>query len=301
MHYKKGNYKVALEWINRSVELIEIKFDFDDIKNIDQIFKDMIAEIFFKRSEILVQLHNSFEDPDNSPEDPDGILLFNDLNKAIELCPENARYLTVRSEMYQAILQPHLALEDIEKAAELEPNDSYILSVLHNAFRQVELYNTYKSSSETINLIDKGEGNQIEFKSSFSLNLYTQKKRDIDIETTSLKTLVAFLNTSGGDLIIGIKDDSSVFGIHKDGFKSEDEYKRKIAEQVRVRIGPELGIYLDYIFDEYQDEIILRIHCDTLPENQVAFLDGKLYIRNSSESVELSTQQAMDWQSKRQE
>ena len=292
-YYKNGNYEVALEWINRSVELLEIKFVFDDLKNFDQTDKEVIAEIFSKRSEIRVKLGYN-------PDDTGCILLLDDLTKAIELCPENAQYLTVRSEINLAILRPGLALEDIEKAAELEPNDSYILSVLHDAFRQLELYRTYKSSSETINLIDKGEGNQIEFKSSFSLNLETQKKRDIVIETTSLKTLVAFLNTRGGDLIIGIEDDTSVFGIHKDGFKSEDAYKRKIAEQVRVRIGPEFGSYLDYIFDEYQDEIILRIHCDMLPENQVAFLDGKLYIRNSSESVELSTKQAIDWQSKRQ-
>ena len=74
---------------------------------------------------------------------------------------------------------------------------------------------------------------------------------------------------------------------------------RKIADLVKVRIGPEFGKFLDYIFDEYQEEIILRIHCDKLPENQAAFLDGKLYVRNSAESVELSTKQAMDWQSKR--
>jgi len=292
-YYKNGSYDDAFQWINRSVELVEIKYKFDDLKNFDQTIKDVIAEIFFKRSEIRVKLHRPNDDPDCT-------LLLDDVTKAIELRPEDTQYLTVRSEIYLAILQPALALEDIEKAVELEPDNPYILSVLHDAFRQLELYRTYKSSSETISLIDKGEGNRIEFKSSFSLNLETQKKRDKDIETASLKTLVAFLNTSGGDLIIGIKDDTSVFGIHKDGFKSEDAYKRKIATQVKVRIGPEFGTYIDYIFDEYQDEIILRIHCNMLPANQIAFLDVKLYIRNSAESVELSTKQAMDWRATRQ-
>ena len=65
----------------------------------------------------------------------DCILLIDDITKAIELCPENSQYLTVRSEIYLAILMPDLALEDIEKAAALNPDDPNILSVLESAER----------------------------------------------------------------------------------------------------------------------------------------------------------------------
>ncbi len=122
----KGHFEVAFEWINRSVELVETKFSFDDLGNFDQTIKDVIAEIFFKRSEIRVKL------PDQ-PDDPDCILLIDDVTKAIKLCPENSQYLTVRSEIYLAILMPDLALEDIEKATALNPDDSNILSVLEAA------------------------------------------------------------------------------------------------------------------------------------------------------------------------
>ena len=84
--------------------------------NFDQTIKDVIAEIFFKRSEIRVKL------PDQ-PDDPDCILLIDDITKAIELCPENSQYLTVRSEIYLAIFMPDLALEDIEKAAAKGPDE----------------------------------------------------------------------------------------------------------------------------------------------------------------------------------
>ena len=127
-YYNKGHFEVAFEWINRSVELVETKFNCDDLGNFDQTIKDVIAEIFFKRSEIRVKL------PDQ-PDDPDCILLIDDITKAIELCPENSQYLTVRSEIYLAILMPDLALEDIEKAAALNPDDPNILSVLESAER----------------------------------------------------------------------------------------------------------------------------------------------------------------------
>ena len=44
---------------------------------------------------------------------------------------------------------------------------------------------------------------------------------------------------------------------------------------------------------------VLDIHCSKLENHESAFLDGELYIRNGSQTIKLSTKEAIDWQSKR--
>ncbi|MBT7401184.1 MAG: ATP-binding protein, partial [Bacteroidetes Order II. Incertae sedis bacterium] len=51
------------------------------------------------------------------------------------------------------------------------------------------------------NLLTEPEGKTLEF------------KRDLSSPKPLLKTLVAFANTAGGRLVIGVGDDRAVFGI----------------------------------------------------------------------------------------
>src|SRR3989344_669408 len=55
---------------------------------------------------------------------------------------------------------------------------------------------------EILGIIKKGESEKIEFKSSLRINLYTNEI-DRKIESSSLKTLGAFMNSNGGILLIG--------------------------------------------------------------------------------------------------
>ena len=66
-------------------------------------------------------------------------------------------------------------------------------------------------------LIRKGENKHIEFKETFSKNIRTGQK-DKDIEKSSLKNIVGFLNADGGTLIIGVSDDGTVTGVEDDFF-----------------------------------------------------------------------------------
>ena len=57
-----------------------------------------------------------------------------------------------------------------------------------------------------------GESKTIEFKQTFSVDVKTEKKEKY-IEKAILKTLVAFINTNGGILLVGIRDDKNIIGI----------------------------------------------------------------------------------------
>ncbi|MCY1464978.1 putative DNA-binding domain protein [compost metagenome] len=69
------------------------------------------------------------------------------------------------------------------------------------------------SEDKIRNIIRMGETDRAEFKSSFSLDLKKREKEKY-IEDASLKTVVAFLNTNGGSLLVGVADDGEVLGLN---------------------------------------------------------------------------------------
>jgi len=77
--------------------------------------------------------------------------------------------------------------------------------------------------AELLALIDTGESVQLEFKSTMRWNLHA-KKAGKEIELAWLKSVVAYLNTDGGFVLIGVGDDGEVLGLEIDGFANEDKF-----------------------------------------------------------------------------
>ena len=78
-------------------------------------------------------------------------------------------------------------------------------------------------------LITSTEGKTLEF------------KRDLSSLPPVLKTLVAFANTSGGTLVIGIGDDGAVVGI-ADALREEERLASSIADGIRPAMTPEIDL-----------------------------------------------------------
>lgn len=64
-------------------------------------------------------------------------------------------------------------------------------------------------------LLKMDESNQQEFKSTFQWDMKTQAKNE-KLRYEVISTIAAFNNTDGGYLLIGVKDDKSIFGIEQD-------------------------------------------------------------------------------------
>ena len=60
-----------------------------------------------------------------------------------------------------------------------------------------------------------------------------------------LKTVAAFLNTEGGDLLIGVADDGSITGTEADKLESDDKFMLHLAQVVRNGLG---GTFNDVTF-----------------------------------------------------
>lgn len=61
----------------------------------------------------------------------------------------------------------------------------------------------------------------------------------------ALKTIAAFLNTEGGDLLIGVADDGSVVGIERDRLDNDDKFMLHLVQVVRNALGDRAGVCVD--------------------------------------------------------
>ncbi len=116
-----------------------------------------------------------------------------------------------------------------------------VFQIIINAFmrKNPNLFTEKESSPKAIfYLIEHGENEQLEFKSSLRTNIHT-KKPDKKIELAVLKTITAFLNTDGGTLLVGVADDGSISGIDHDGFSTNDKFYQHYTNLVQNHIGNE--------------------------------------------------------------
>ncbi len=74
-------------------------------------------------------------------------------------------------------------------------------------------------------LINQPEGKTLEF------------KRDLSSPKPLLKTLVAFANTAGGKLIIGVTDDKQIIGVEHP-LDEEERLANIIADSIAPRLSP---------------------------------------------------------------
>jgi len=78
------------------------------------------------------------------------------------------------------------------------------------------------SEDGLLSLIQGGENDGVEFKSTLRWNLHADRS-DKNIENECLKTVAGYLNGEGGVLLVGVDDQGEVIGLGKDHFKTEDK------------------------------------------------------------------------------
>jgi predicted HTH transcriptional regulator len=148
-------------------------------------------------------------------------------------------------------------------------------------------------------LIKRGESKTLEFKSTLRWNLREDRKDDKAITHASLKTIAAFLNTAGGDLLIGVADDGTVTGIEADRFENDDEFMRHLAQVVRNALGDRASTCIDPKTQIVQGKTVCLVSCQRSPEP--VFLkwkeiesspDGDFYVRSGPGSVKLAPESA---------
>ena len=143
-------------------------------------------------------------------------------------------------------------------------------------------------------LLKLQESKTLEFKSSLRWNLKEDRKDDKHVTHAALKTIAAFLNTEGGDLLIGVADDRTVLGIEHDRLDDDDKFMRHLAQVVRNGLGDRAGTCIDPKTQIVEGKTVCLVSCQRSPEP--VYLrwkglektpEGDFYVRSGPGTVRL--------------
>ncbi len=129
----------------------------------------------------------------------------------------------------------------------------------------------------------------LEFKSTLRWNVRAGR-RDEKMEHEVLKTVVAFLNSEGGCLLVGVGDDGSIQGTDLDEFPNDDKYLLHFTNLLRSRVGAAISTLVRYDLRPAEGKKVLVVQCGRSPEPVYlkSGSDQEFYIRTGPSSVKLS-------------
>lgn len=176
------------------------------------------------------------------------------------------------------------------------------LRIFHDqALKALEFMSFFEHSEQKMSviaeLINQGEHDKLEFKSTFRWDLH-QNKKNPAIEHAALKSISAFLNSDGGDLLIGVADDGSVTGVEEDHFVNDDKFLLHVWNLIKTSIGQELSPYIKTTLEKFDGKTVCRVQCQRSPKpvflRQSGF-DEMFYIRVGPSSGNLGISEALKY------
>lgn len=151
--------------------------------------------------------------------------------------------------------------EQMEYREFLDARRKGIAKVISDGFQRLTHGETVASEEDTLeSRISRGESMQAEFKSTLRVNLHTGQN-DPKIEHAVLKTLAAFLNSRGGTLFVGIKDDGEIVGLGNDNFADEDKMALHLDNLIKTQLGGSVFARVKPTFAEVGGKRFLAIEC----------------------------------------
>ena len=140
-----------------------------------------------------------------------------------------------------------------------------IAKVIRDGFKKLEskpneAVTVVHDSNAIQALVAKGEGTDVEFKSTLRVNLHTNEN-DVKMEHAALKTIAAFLNTRGGTLVVGVNDAGEALGIGSDKFPNEDKMNLHLVNIIKDRIGTQHMLHIQPYFGDFGGERVLIVDC----------------------------------------
>ena len=145
-------------------------------------------------------------------------------------------------------------------------------------------------------IIDKGENDHIEFKSTLRWDLRLRKPNKI-LEKVIAKTISAFLNTEGGMLFIGVDDYGNILGLADDynsmSKNNRDGFLLSLTNIVNVSLGKSVHKFLsiNIISINDKDVCIVNVEKSDKPVFMGKIDNEEFYIRASASSQPLGVRE----------
>lgn len=167
-----------------------------------------------------------------------------------------------------------------------------------SAVEYIVLHQQEKPGAPDLDEILKlGENYNVEFKSTLRMNLKAGKK-DVNIEHASLKTIAAFLNSNGGVLLVGVRDDSSIEGIETDAFDNEDRFSLHFWNLLKSSMGQDVSAFIQTSFHIKDGKTVFMVNCSKSTRPVFLRQSGfgeEFYIRVGPSSGKLEISEALKY------
>ena len=149
-------------------------------------------------------------------------------------------------------------------------------------------------------IISDGENDYVEFKSSLRWD-YDQENVSRVMEYVVAKTLAAFMNSGGGKLFIGVKDDGEILGIEKDyqtfKNKNKDGFFLQLTQVINQYLGKEFNQYVSakIINISSKDVCVVTITSSAMPVFLKTSNKEEFFVRASASSQPMSIREANEY------
>ena len=189
--------------------------------------------------------------------------------------------------------------EQMEYRVFLEKRRELMAQIICEGYNKLAAGQEVEAAEEEFDLsglIDDGESEAVEFKTTLRINLHTGEP-DKRMEMAVLRTLAGFLNTNGGTLIVGVSDDGTPVGVEVDKFSNEDRMSLHLVNIVKARLGPRAMTAMHVHFENYHDTRVLVVRCPR-PMAPVFVKDGdveRFFVRTGPSTTELTASQTQDF------
>lgn len=154
------------------------------------------------------------------------------------------------------------------------------------------------STNTLADRISNGETKRLEFKQTLRWNIRA-RRFDREIENAVLKTIVAFCNSDGGELVIGVADDKTIVGVEQDRFPNGDKFQLHFRNILIDRIVPTVVHLVEYDMIEIKGKTVCHVVCKE--SNREIWLkpdkksNEQFYIRIGPSSTELPPRDAVKY------
>ena len=81
-----------------------------------------------------------------------------------------------------------------------------------------------------------------------------------------METIAAFPNSEGGDLLLGVADDGSIFGIEHDRLDNDDKFMLNLSQVVRNGLGDRAGTCIAPKVQIVAGKGVCGVSCQRSPE-----------------------------------
>ena len=153
------------------------------------------------------------------------------------------------------------------------------------------------AADEIKSLIRNDESKRLEFKETFNWDVYTKQKNS-ELEMAVIKTIGGFLNSVGGDLLIGVNDAGAITGldieINKLHKGSRDKFVRHIKDKLKTYIGAEFFQFFESGLVEVGEELVMRISCQQ-SDREVFVNSNEFYVRTDPATERLEGKEQIDY------